>query len=109
MRVENLDELKCRLRQLFDDPEIAFADFRQHGTMFSVPGKTRQVQACLLAGLTDGAWEGEAGHLFFRSDAQNLHIYLAPARGAVLINASVISLHKDYLASVAQDFSNIED
>jgi hypothetical protein len=97
--IATLPELKEHMATLFDHQDIVFSDFKEHQTMFFIEGKTKSIHAFLLEKTEQSLWSPGDGWFFvYRNEAENIFITLSPAPKMVLVTASIISLHLEYLA-----------
>lgn len=96
--IQTLDQLKTLLRDLFGAGEIAFADLRSHQTGFMVPGTLKSTYKKLLARTEPASWRDVGSTVCYYADAaSNVTLLLRRTQGAVLVIASVLSLHEAYL------------
>ncbi len=99
--VQTLPELKECIRKLFDRRDVAFNDFGEHQTMFFVEGELSSVYTTLLRQSESSLWSDEDGCFFcYKNEAENISIALSEAPEMVLVIASVLSLHYEYLGDV---------
>ncbi|WP_414441355.1 hypothetical protein [Burkholderia sp. 22PA0106] len=95
--IPDLPALKAHLHALFNDPTIVFTDYAHYGVVFDVPGKAKDCKAALLTRTDPSLWDGEAGHWFYRCEAENWLLTLRSVPHAVWCMATVMSLHAKHL------------
>lgn len=104
MRVENIEELKERLRTLFGEPGLVFNDYQSHGVVFDRVGKAKALMLELQQKTGASSWDGEAGHWFYRNDEENWALMLRSVPHSVWCMATITSLHQAYLQRHIDEF-----
>lgn len=97
-RISTLDELKGRVKTLFDGSDLAFSDMGLHQTGFLVPGSLKSVYSVMLKQTDPLLWsDGDGVNFYYENEEQNFCILLRKAGKMVLVLCSVKSLLHEYM------------